>query len=146
MTLQLHEVFALVCAVVLGGAIGFEREINDKPAGLRTNILICLGAATIIIIAKHLALPNSDGITRIAAGIVTGVGFLGAGALIRQGSGIQGLTTAASIWLVAAIGIACGAGLYLIAVAVTLLALIVLLGLSPLTKKIHKKFRKSKDS
>ena len=143
---ELEEIFALAAAVVLGGLIGLEREINGKPAGLRTNILICLGAAAFTLVSKHLGVDYGTGAGRMAAGIVTGVGFLGAGALIQEGSGIHGLTTAASIWLVASIGIACGAGLYGLAVVVTLLALLALFGLLPLTRLIHKKNRRADDT
>ena len=139
---QLQEIISLAIAVVLGAAVGLEREINGKPAGLRTNILICLGAAAFTIISKHFVTELGDGSGRMAAAIVTGVGFLGAGVLIHEGSGIHGLTTAASIWLVASIGVACGTGLYLIAAVVTAMALFVLLCLSPITKKLHKKNRK----
>jgi putative Mg2+ transporter-C (MgtC) family protein len=142
---ELEEILALVVAVVLGGLVGLEREINGKPAGIRTNILICLGAAAFTIVSKHLGVELHDGGPRMAAGIVTGVGFLGAGALIQEGSGIHGLTTAASIWLVASIGVACGAGLYGLAVVVTLLALLALLGLMPLTRMIRKRNERSDD-
>ncbi|MBN1456231.1 MAG: MgtC/SapB family protein [Sedimentisphaerales bacterium] len=142
MSPQIQEIIALAMAVVLGAMIGLEREINGKPAGLRTNILICLGAAAFTVISKHLGTELGAGPGRMAAGIVAGVGFLGAGALIHEGSGIHGLTTAASIWLVASIGVACGAGLYLIAVVVTAMALFVLLCLSPITKRLHKKIQK----
>lgn len=140
-----EEILALVAAVALGGLIGLEREINGKAAGLRTNILICLGAAAFTIVSKHLGVDYGTGAGRMAAGIVTGVGFLGAGALIQEGSGVHGLTTAASIWLVASIGIACGAGLYGLAVVVTLLALSALLGLLPLTRMIRRRNERSDD-
>jgi len=142
---ELEEILALVVAVVLGGLVGLEREINGKPAGIRTNILICLGAAAFTIVSKHLGVELNNGDPRIAAGIVTGVGFLGAGVLIQEGSGIHGLTTAASIWLVASIGVACGAGLYRLAVVVTLLALLALFGLLPLTRMIRKRNERSGD-
>ena len=145
MWLDLQEVITLVAAIVLGGAIGLEREINGKAAGLRTNILICMGAAAFTIVAQHFS-SDLEGATRMMAGVVTGVGFLGAGALIQEGKGIHGLTTAASIWLVASIGVACGVGLYSLAVTITVLALIVLLGLHPITRLIHKKFGKNKTS
>ena len=139
--LGINEVLGLLFAVVLGGAIGLEREINGKPAGLRTNIIICLGAATFTLVAQRLGLeldaPDAPG--RVAAGIVAGVGFLGAGALIQEGSGIHGLTTAASIWLVASIGVACGMGYYLLAALTTFLALVALFGLLPITKKIRRR-------
>ena len=139
MTPELEEIVALAVAVVLGGIVGLEREINGKPAGIRTNILICLGAAAFTVVSKHLGTDYGTGTGRMAAGIVAGVGFLGAGALIQEGSGVHGLTTAASIWLVASIGIACGVGLYRLAVVVTLLALLVLFGLLPLTRRIRRK-------
>ena len=138
-----EELIALVIAVVLGGVIGFERELTGKPAGLRTNILICVGAAAFTIMAPYLS-SSPEAITRMAAGVITGVGFLGAGALIQEGTGIHGLTTAASIWLVTSIGIACGAQLYPLAVTITVLGLIVLFGMHPLTHMIGKRAKKRK--
>ncbi len=141
MTLGINEILGLLFAVILGGAIGLEREINGKPAGLRTNIIICLGATAFTLVARRLGLefhsPDAPG--RVAAGIVTGVGFLGAGALIQEGSGIHGLTTAAGIWLVASIGVACGMGYYLLATLTTFLALVALFGLMPITRKIRRR-------
>jgi len=122
------DVFSIVLAVVLGAAIGVEREFSGKAAGLRTNVLICLGAAVFTIISKRMA-GEGDSLTRIAAGVVTGVGFLGAGAIIQDRAGVHGLTTAATIWFMACIGMACGAGLYELAVISTLLAIFVLIGL-----------------
>ncbi len=139
------EIISLVVALVLGGAIGFERELGGKPAGLRTNIIICLGACAFTIISQHLAQGNPDAATRIAAGIVTGVGFLGAGALIQAGSGVHGMTTAASIWLVTSIGVACGVQMYVTATTVTGLALAVLFGLLPLTRRIRRKNQRAGD-
>jgi len=132
----LSDIFGIVLAVVLGAAIGIEREFSGKPAGLRTNILICLGAAVFTIISKRMAGEN-DSLTRIAAGVVTGVGFLGAGAIIQDRAGVHGLTTAATIWFMACIGMACGAGLYELAVISTLLAIFVLIGL----RLIHRSLR-----
>jgi putative Mg2+ transporter-C (MgtC) family protein len=139
--LDLHEVVALLFAMILGGAIGLEREVNGKPAGLRTNIIICLGAALFTLVARRMGYEAGDAPGRIAGGIVTGVGFLGAGALIQEGSGVHGLTTAATIWLVASIGVACGAGFFMMASLVTFLALIALFGLLPFTKKIRRRRR-----
>ena len=119
---------AILLAVCCGAAIGLERQLKHKPAGLRTNVLICLGAAVFTIISERMA-GGQDSITRIAAQIVTGVGFLGAGAVIQDRGGIHGLTTAATIWLVASIGMACGARLYGLAIITTVLAIVVLLGL-----------------
>lgn len=126
----------LVAAAVLSGIVGIEREIRRKPAGLRTNILIGLGAALFTAMAETMA--NEDAATRIIQGIVTGVGFIGGGVVMRQSGSVQGMTTAATIWLVTGIGVACGMRLYEMAIGVTVLALIILWGLSPLDKRIHK--------
>lgn len=131
-----QDIISIILAVVLGGIIGLEREIRGKVAGLRTNILICLGAAVFTIISKKIGGGQEASLTRIAAGVVTGVGFLGAGAIIRGGDGIHGLTSAATIWIVASIGMACGAGFHLLAVISTLAALVVLIGLTPLEKLV----------
>lgn len=139
-----ENVISIILAVMLGGAIGLEREIRGKFAGLRTNILICLGAAVFTIISKQMGISYEGSLTRIAAGVVTGVGFLGAGAIIQDRGGIHGLTTAATIWMVASIGMACGAGFFLLAVTSTIIALIVLIGLAPLEKRIGSLRRKRK--
>ena len=127
------DIAPLILAIACGFAIGLERELKDKPAGLRTNVLICVGAAIFTIISERMA---GDSITRIAAQIVTGVGFLGAGAVIQGRGGVHGLTTAAIIWLVASIGMACGARLYPLAIISTVLAILVLLGLAQVEKYI----------
>jgi putative Mg2+ transporter-C (MgtC) family protein len=129
------DIFSIVLAVVLGAAIGVEREFSGKAAGLRTNILICLGAAAFTIISKRMA-GEADSLTRIAAQVVTGVGFLGAGAIIQDRGGVHGLTTAATIWFVASIGVACGAALYELALIMTLLAVFVLIGLRQIQKTL----------
>ncbi len=131
-----HDILRLILAIVFGGIIGMERQVSGKPAGLRTNVLICFGAAIFTIISEKMAAGQTDSITRIAAQIVTGVGFLGAGAIIRDRAGIHGLTTAATIWLVSSIGMACGAGFYYIAFVSTLFAILVLIGLKSLEKLI----------
>jgi putative Mg2+ transporter-C (MgtC) family protein len=125
----------LLAAVVLSGIVGIEREIRRKPAGLRTNILIGLGAALFTSLAETMS--GEDAAARIIQGIVTGVGFIGAGVLMRQDGSIHGTTTAATIWLVTGIGVACGMRCYETAGAVTVMALIILWGLSPLDKRIH---------
>ncbi len=117
----------LLLALVLGSVVGFERALRDKPAGFRTNILICLGACVFTIASQVLAGPVVDQ-TRIAAQIVTGVGFLGAGAIIRDAKGIVGLTTAATIWVMAAIGMTVGFGQYALALEGTVAVMLVLLG------------------
>jgi putative Mg2+ transporter-C (MgtC) family protein len=126
---------SVILALLFGAVVGLEREIHGKAAGLRTNILICVGAAVFTIISKKMAGPG-DSLTRISAQVVTGVGFLGAGAIIQDRGGVHGLTTAASIWLVASIGMACGANFYYLALIGTMLTLAVLLGLTPITKAI----------
>ena len=138
------DLIHVALAVVLGAAVGMEREISGKAAGLRTNVLICLGAAVFTIISKQMAGPQQDSVTRIAAGIVTGVGFLGAGAIIREKTGVLGLTTAATIWLVASIGMACGVGACFLAVTTTLIAIIVLIGLGKLEKPLQRYGKKHK--
>ncbi len=138
------DVLSIILAVVLGAAVGLEREVHRKAAGLRTNVLICLGAAVFTMISKQMGAGNEGSITRIAAGIVTGVGFLGAGAIIQDRGGIHGLTTAATIWMVASIGMACGAKLYLLAVVSTLVAIVVLIGLGQLEKPLGRFGKKNK--
>jgi putative Mg2+ transporter-C (MgtC) family protein len=127
------DISAILLSICCGAIIGLERQLKHKPAGLRTNILICLGAAVFTIISERMA-GDKDSVTRIAAQIVTGVGFLGAGAVIQDRGGIHGLTTAATIWLVASIGMACGAKMYQLAGVSTLIAIIVLVGLGYLEK------------
>jgi putative Mg2+ transporter-C (MgtC) family protein len=124
----------LTLAAVLGGAIGFERELRDREAGLRTHLLVCLGSALFTIVSAYgfrEFLTSGDQViradpTRIAAQIVTGIGFLGAGAIIRQGLSVRGLTTAATLWVAAAIGIAAGAGYYPGAVLGTVVTIVAL--------------------
>ncbi len=142
-----NDVLSIGLAVILGAAIGLEREISGKSAGLRTNVLICLGAAVFTIISRQLVadLPN-DSVSRIAAQVVTGVGFLGAGAIIQDRGGVHGLTTAATIWLVASIGMACGAGFYRLAVISAAAAILVLLGLVPLSKLVDRRSPKHKSN
>lgn len=108
-----EDLFKIFLSIALGGAVGLEREFNDKPAGLRTNLLICLGSTLFTIFSAKMAVgtPMADP-TRIAAQIVTGIGFLGAGAILREGTHVIGLTTAATIWVVAAIGTGVGCGHY----------------------------------
>ena len=132
------DVLGIVLATVLGAAIGLERELSGKAAGLRTNVLICLGAAVFTIISKRMVEGTDGSLVRIAAQIVTGVGFLGAGAVIQDRRGVHGLTTAATIWLVASIGMACGAAFYKLAVISALLAIVVLAVLLRLARPIER--------
>jgi putative Mg2+ transporter-C (MgtC) family protein len=116
---------SLGVAAVLGALIGMERELSDKAAGLRTNILISVGACLFMIVSREFTGQPTADPTRIAAQIVSGVGFLGAGAIMRDGEHVTGLTTAATIWIVAAIGMTVGYGNYKTATITTLLVLIV---------------------
>jgi putative Mg2+ transporter-C (MgtC) family protein len=123
-----HDVLPLLVSLVLGTLLGWERQADRKPAGLRTHTLVCLGSTMFILTGRHAAeaFGGSADPTRVLHGIVTGVGFLGAGAILRQSGSIMGLTTAASIWMVAAIGAAAGVEAYALAGVGAALALIVL--------------------
>jgi len=123
----------LLLAAVLGAALGIERELRRRPAGLRTNILIAVGAALFTMVSLEFA-GASGSSDRIAAQIVTGVGFLGGGAILRSGKSIHGMTTAATIWVNAAIGMAAGVGAMMIATTATLVTLIVLAALLPIER------------
>lgn len=118
----------IILAMVLGGVVGLEREYNDKPAGYATNSIICVGAALFTMLSVYMGQHGGDP-GRIAAQIVSGVGFLGAGAILREGNKISGLTTAAVVWLVAAIGMAVGYGQYLAASCVCAAVLLMQLGI-----------------
>ena len=125
----------LLLAAALGAVLGLEREWRGKEAGLRTNTLIAIGAA--LFTAMSLTFGGEP--ARVAAQVVTGVGFLGAGAIMRTGGSVQGLTTAAMIWVNAAIGLACGAGHVRLAVAATLIVLVAMFGLTPLDRVLEKR-------
>src|SRR5574337_410560 len=129
-------ILRLLAATVAGAVIGFERELHDKPAGLRTNILICLGAALFTLLSDELVGAGVSDPTRIAAQVVTGVGFLGAGAIVQFKGNVLGLTTAATIWTVASVGMAFGGGQFFIGTVATVLTAGVLFGLSVLEKWI----------
>ena len=141
--------FRIGVAAVLGGAIGLERELREREAGLRTHLLVCVGAALFTLVSAYAwsdwAFSTPRGLvfdpTRIAAQIVSGIGFLGAGAIIRQGLSVRGLTTAASRWLVAAIGMAAGAGWWEAATIATAGALITLWPLRDLAHRLVVRLR-----
>src|SRR5215472_1737615 len=119
----------LILAAVLGGLIGLERQFKHRPAGLRTNMFICFGAAMFTLLSEQLAAGFAGERTRIASQIIPGIGFIGAGSILRDKGAVTGLTTAATIFVVASIGMACGGGLYLEAIfaaALILLGLLVL--------------------
>jgi len=116
----------LLVASILGAAIGLERESKHKPAGLRTNMFICFGAAMFTVLSDTLAVEHMGDHTRISAQIIPGIGFIGAGSIMRSGMTVSGLTTAATMFVVASIGMAVGGGLYLPAIFATLLILVAL--------------------
>jgi putative Mg2+ transporter-C (MgtC) family protein len=125
-----RSITRLVLAALLGGVIGLERQLKRRPAGLRTNMFICFGAAMFTILSTELASEFGIGDrTRIAAQIIPGIGFIGAGSILHAKNGVTGLTTAATLFVVASIGMACGGGLYLLAFFATVLIVIALLGL-----------------
>lgn len=135
---EVQMVVRLVMAMILGGLIGLERERGDRPAGLRTHTLVCVGSALFTLVSifgfgdtSPVHSPVDDmGVrrdsARIAAQVVSGIGFLGAGTIIRDGISIKGLTTAASLWMVSAIGLAIGSGMYIVSIAGTVIALFIL--------------------
>ena len=134
-------IIRLAVATLLGGILGLEREIHGRPAGLRTHLLVSLGAAAFMIMSPLVGKMNpvfQGDPGRIAAQIVTGIGFLGAGAIVKEGVNIRGLTTAACLWVAAAIGMACGAALYAEAIFIWILAIIALV-LLPYVEVIFKK-------
>jgi putative Mg2+ transporter-C (MgtC) family protein len=126
----LNDVYAMLLSLVLGTAVGWERQVGRKPAGLRTHTLVCMGSTLFVLLTVHAAGRFGGNVdpTRIIHGVVTGVGFLGAGSIMRQEGFVHGLTTAASIWIVAAIGVAVGVHAWTLAITGTVLALVVLEG------------------
>jgi putative Mg2+ transporter-C (MgtC) family protein len=126
--LHLELLVQLLLAVLLGGAVGLEREMKGKPAGLRTNILICIAAVLFTTLSLRLSQGRGDP-GRLAAQILTGVGFIGAGTILHTRGAVTGLTSAATIWVVTAIGIALGSGAYVEAMGATVLVMLVLAGL-----------------
>jgi putative Mg2+ transporter-C (MgtC) family protein len=146
---QGEMVLRVVLAVVLGAAIGIEREIDAQPAGFRTHVVLCLGATLFGLISIHAFSPytavraNTNvqiDITRVASQVVVGVGFLGGGAILKEGGSVRGLTTAASMWVTAAIGLAIGLGYYWAAVAVTIATLVSLVGFRSVRGWIRQRF------
>ena len=137
----------LVLAALLGGAVGLEREIHGRPAGIRTYLILSLGTALLMVLSEYLlvayhgkypglGLQGDPG--RIAGQAITGVGFLGAGVIIRYKDSIRGLTTAACVWLVCSVGLAVGAGFYLISIAATLLTILALTGIKAWERRLPK--------
>ena len=140
----------MLLALVLGGVIGFERELKHRPAGLRTNMMVSLAAATFTLLAAELVSESTEvaeiiriDTLRIIDAVIAGVAFLGAGAIIRAGGDVSGLTTGASLWMAGAIGVACGGGYYIVAGTAAFLSIVVLALVSVAERALLK--RKSKD-
>jgi putative Mg2+ transporter-C (MgtC) family protein len=142
---DLELIERLLLAAVLGGVLGLEREFRHKAAGLRTNMLISVGSALFTVMSIELTARTGDP-SRVAAQIVTGVGFLGAGAIMRTGGGVHGLTTAATIWVNAAVGVAVGAGSYKVAFSAAGVTILVLLVLYPIELWLDRHFPSPPDS
>ncbi len=139
---NVEVVLRLVAATLIGSGIGLDREVRRKPAGLRTHALVSLGAALLTVVVARLE-PDTerhlDAVSRVIQGIIAGVGFLGGGAILKSEGDVQGLTTAASIWLVASLGIACGAGQWVAALIASVIALLILTVGSRLEAFVHRK-------
>lgn len=136
---ELELVLRLLLATLIGGLIGMERESTNRPAGLRTHVLVTVGSALIMMISRYGLLYGSSEVIigdpgRIAAGVVSGIGFLGAGTILQQGPRVKGLTTAASLWVCGGIGLAMGSGFYLGGIVTALISILTLRGLGRLEK------------
>lgn len=144
MTEFLTPVLRLLLAVLLGGIIGFERAERGREAGLRTHIMVCLGACLVMLISEYIvtSLGMNTDVTRLGAQVISGIGFLGVGCIITGGDKIKGLTTAAGLWVTACIGLASGIGYYAVAIATAVIMILVMLLITPLSKKILASKRK----
>ena len=142
---DLELIERLVLSAFLGAALGFEREWRQKYAGLRTNILIAIGSTLFTVMSIDLSWGSGGDPTRVAAQIVTGIGFLGAGAIMRTGADVRGLTTAATIWVNAAIGVAVGGGEYKLAAIATGVTLLVLILLNPVESWLDRRVKRPDD-
>ncbi|MGH2794095.1 MAG: MgtC/SapB family protein [Actinomycetota bacterium] len=142
----------ILVAAALGGIVGIERELRDQPAGFRTHMLVSLGACLFTLVGafgfvtltggQNIAAVNAD-VTRVASQVVVGIGFLGGGAILRHGTTVRGLTTAASLWVTAAVGLAVGMGFYFGATATALVAVFALAGLKPIERRFFKSPRQA---
>ena len=138
---ELHILLRLLLALLLGGLVGFEREQSNHAAGLRTNILVCLGSCLLMLLSMYgfSAFVDEPNVrvdpARLAAAVITGIGFLGAGTILFTGKSITGLTTAASLWVVSAIGLAVGAGFYFASATATIMVLVTLWAFNKLEKR-----------
>jgi putative Mg2+ transporter-C (MgtC) family protein len=140
MLTEMQMIVRLILAAFLGGIVGIEREIHSKAAGFRTHILVCIGSCLIMLTSMHMfdiyqGLVNADP-GRIAAQVVSGIGFLGAGTIIRSRASVLGLTTAASLWAVAGIGLAVGSGLFIVSIFTAVLIIASLFALNKVQDKI----------
>ncbi|MBM7581748.1 putative Mg2+ transporter-C (MgtC) family protein [Caldicoprobacter guelmensis] len=138
-----EDVFKLVLAMLLGGLVGLEREITNRPAGFRTHTLVCMGSTLVMVTSIHLfrlyhGMVNLDP-ARLGAQVISGIGFLGAGTILKDKTRVRGLTTAASLWVVACIGLAVGAGLYELSILVAVLAYITLILLKKMERFLKNK-------
>jgi putative Mg2+ transporter-C (MgtC) family protein len=147
MITDLEVIFRLLLASFLGGAVGLEREMHGRPAGVRTYLLLSLGSALIMLVSEYLFHKYQGGVPginlqvdpgRIAAQAITGIGFLGAGVIIRSKDTIRGLTTAACVWVVCAVGLTVGAGFYFYGGAVAAITVLALVGLKPVEKRLRR--------
>ena len=132
----------LAAALLAGAILGVNRDLHRKPAGLRTHALVSIGSATIVLVALAAAHGSTDAVSRVIQGLITGIGFLGAGVIIHHDAGqrVEGLTTAASVWVAAALGAACGAGLAAIALLALVATMLVLLFGGKIERAIEKRF------
>ncbi|MBI2172802.1 MAG: MgtC/SapB family protein [Candidatus Aenigmarchaeota archaeon] len=136
--LEMEIAIKIVIAAIVGLLIGLEREIRKKPAGMRTHALVCIGATLFTVLSFSFVGSTVD-TSRIAAGIVTGIGFLGAGVIFRAEDRVKGITTAAELWVLAAIGVAIGMGMYFAAAISTLVVLVVLWPAKMLERRVIRK-------
>ena len=143
MQLEIESIIKILIAVLVGGFIGLERESANRPAGLRTHILVCVASALVmdmnLLLAKEFI--NTDPV-RLGAQVISGMGFLGAGTIIKEGVNVRGLTTAAGLWAVACLGLVIGAGFYLLAIFASLVMLITLKTFNQLELK-YAKYKKN---
>ena len=140
---DLELIERLLLSALLGAILGLEREWRKKDAGLRTNVLIAIGSTLFTVMSIDLSWSSGGDPTRVAAQIVTGIGFLGAGAIMRTGAGIRGLTTASMIWVNAAIGVAVGGGEYHLAIIATVVTVLVLVLLDPVESWMERRRTKA---
>ena len=140
--LELEMIIRLIVAAILGGVIGIERARTNHEAGLRTHLLVCLGAAGVMCLSELMHGEFGGDIGRIGAQVVNGLGFLGAGCIIVSGNRIKGLTTAAGLWTTACIGLTIGMGYYIIAITMVIIMLLAMFALRPLAAKIQKLHKK----